>query len=430
MTGRRLCLTALLRMERDGAYSNLVLNALLSQYSLSREERALFTRLFYGVLEKKRLLDFQLEQLSSRPLCKLDDEVRCILEMGLYQLCFLDAVPDRAAVDESVRLCDFAHKKSAAGFVNALLRSFIRAGKKLASAQNPAVALSVDDSIWQLLSRQYGTEQARAMLTVQSTPQLYLRHNPEKGSMQQLLSTLEEFGVMADSCAELPGCVRVSGNLPIGLPCFEQGLFYVQDLSSQYCCAALEAAGAQRILDLCAAPGGKSFTLALTAGAQTPVVSCDINAGRVRLISDGAARLGITNITPTVQDGTVFNPALGLFDRVLCDAPCSGLGVLAKKPEIRYKNIKEDALFPLQSTLLAQAARYCAPNGLLVYSTCTVNRCENEQVVEDFLQKHPEFSQHPLCFSPDCFYRTFLPGKDEGDGFFVAAFQKQGGEQR
>ena len=430
---RELCLSALIRMEKDEAYSNIILNSLLEKSQLLREEKAFATRLFYGVLEKKLLLDYNISLLSKRPLKKLDAEVLCILRLGLYQLLFLDSVPDSAAVNESVKLCDFAKKNSAKALVNALLRTKIRQDKEIFTPKADdtsalSVCLSADESIVSLFLKQYGLEETEQIFAAFSKEtRQYIRINTRKTGFDALSKLLSEKHIFIENLEGVEGCavIKNSGDLS-HLKEFQQGLFYVQDLASQQCCAALEPQNASRILDVCAAPGGKSFTLALLADKNTEVVCCDVSQNRVSLIKKGKERLELSNIIPKINDAQIFNSELGRFDRILCDVPCSGLGVIGKKPEIRYKKIVPEALFSLQYDILQTSAKYLDNGGILVYSTCTLNKRENEDVVFKFLSEYSEFEPYPLPFAENGeFYKTFLPNRDGCDGFFVAAIRKK-----
>lgn len=426
-TSRELCLTALLRMEKDEAYSNIVLNALLEKCALSRDEKAFATRLFYGVLENKLLLDFNISLLSSKPISKLDVEILSILRMGMYQLLFMDSVPDSAAVNESVKLCYFTKKISAKGLVNALLRNKLRENKQIKLPQALNEQLSCDKSIAKLLCEQYSEEQTKEIFSAFSKDtKQYIKINAKKIGLPELSNRLKEKGIIISAHPTLSNCAVLdsSGDLA-HTDEFKNGLFFVQDLSSQLCAASLEAENAERILDVCAAPGSKTFSLAITAPDSAEIVSCDISENRVSLIEKGRERLSLENVKPTVNDATVFNEKLGQFDRVLCDVPCSGLGVIGKKPEIRYKKIEPDALFSLQYKILETSSRYLKSGGILVYSTCTLNKRENEAVIEKFLKEHDGFAPHTLKISEQGDYKkTFLPHKDNCDGFFVSAIKK------
>lgn len=428
---REVAITALLRVQRDGGYSNLVLDSILEKSNLSKEDKAFATRLFYGVIEKKILLDYNISKLATKPLSKLDAEILCILETGLYQLLFMDNVPDSAAVNESVKLCYFTKKSFAKGFVNALLRSKIRQNKQIllpeeADKNYLSVKISADKSIADIFEKQFGIEETLEIFSAfDGESNVYIRVNTNKTDVDGLMEKLKKYSIIAEKCS-MNDCLKLSKAVSLTKSDeFLNGEFYFQDLSCQYSCMALEAENAKRILDVCAAPGGKSFTISLLS-KNAEVVSCDISKNRVSLIEGGAKRLGLTNVKPTVQDATVFNEQVGLFDRILCDVPCSGLGVISKKPEIRLKKIDENALFETQMNILKNASRYLVSGGILVYSTCTLNKRENEDVINAFLNDHPDFEPHTLCFATDGeFTKTFMPNKDDCDGFFVSAIRKK-----
>lgn len=421
-TSRQLVLTALLRLEKDGGYSNLVLNSILLKSELSSQEKAFATRLFYGTVEKKLLLDYNVARLLKKP--KLDVEIQCILRMGMYQLLYMDNVPDNAVVNESVKLCTFAKKNSAKGFVNALLRNKIREGKQIClpnenDSKYLSVKYSVDESIISLFKEDYGEQKAEKILSAFSEEtRIFIKVNSLKTSSQKLIYDLNKSGITATEimrdCLEIKG----GGNL-VETEEFKNGEFFVQDLASQMCVNALECENAERVLDVCAAPGGKSFNAYISSGGKAEVVSCDISENRVSLIEEGNQRLNLSGVMPTVQDATVFNESLGVFDRVLCDAVCSGLGVISKKPEIRYKNIDKNALWKIQNDILSNASRYLKKGGILVYSTCTLNKRENEEVVENFLKAHSDFELYKNGA------KTFFPDSDLCDGFFVCTIKRK-----
>ncbi len=421
-TSRQLVLTALLRLERDGGYSNLVLNSMLQKSEFSPQEKAFATRLFYGTVEKKLLLDYNISKLLKKQ--KLDIEIRCILRMGMYQLLFMDNVPDNAVVNESVKLCAFAKKNSAKGFVNAVLRNKIREGKQINLPRENekdylSVKYSVNESIISIFKEDYGKEKAEKILSAFSDEtRIFIKVNSLKTTSQKLIDNLNKSGITAieimKDCLEIKG----GGNL-IETSEFKNGEFFVQDFASQMCVNALECENAKRILDVCAAPGGKSFNAYISSNGRAEVVSCDISENRVSLIEEGKQRLGLDGVIPTVQDASLFNESLGMFDRVLCDAVCSGLGVISKKPEIRYKNIDKNELWEIQNNILNNASRYLKKGGILVYSTCTLNKRENEEVVENFLKAHSDFEPYKEGA------KTFFPDSDFCDGFFVCAIKRK-----
>ncbi len=428
---REVCLSALLRVEKDKGYSNIVLDSLLSKAEISKEDKAFATRLFYGTLEKQILLDFNLSKLSNKPLDRLDKEILCILRMGLYQLLYMPNIPDSAAVNESVKLCYFTKKSFAKSFVNAALRNKIREGKKVLLPEESdkaylSVLLSADESITSLFESQFGREKTISIFSAfDSNNSQYVRVNTNKLREQDLIEKLAKNETLACK-TDVENCLKIekSAHL-VKTEEFERGEFYFQDFSCQCACKALDVEKAKRILDVCAAPGSKSFTLSqMSQGAE--VVSCDISENRVSLIKSGAQRLDIKNIKPTVQDATVFNENLGKFDRILCDVPCSGLGVIGKKPEIRLKKIDLNTLYETQLKILNNSSKYLEKGGVLVYSTCTLNRRENEDVVNAFLKQNADFEPHPLSISENGeFCKTFMPDTDDCDGFFVCSLRKK-----
>lgn len=426
-TSRELCLTALLRMEKDEAYSNIVLNTLLEKCSLGREEKAFATRLFYGVLEKKLLLDFNISQLVSKPIHKLDIEILSILRMGMYQLLFMDSVPDSAAVNESVKLCYFTKKISAKGLVNAVLRNKLRKNKEIKIPTTLNESLSCDKSISKLLCEQYSESETKEIFAAFSNDtKQYIKINAKKTSFFELKDLLKEKGIEIIEHPSVSNCAEVKTMGDVAhTDEFKKGLFFIQDLASQICVDSLCVQNAERILDVCAAPGSKTFSLSISAPDSAEIVSCDVSENRVSLIEKGRERLSLLNVKPIVNDATVFNEKLGQFDRVLCDVPCSGLGVIGKKPEIRYKKIEPDALFSVQYKILETSSKYLKSSGILVYSTCTLNKRENEAVIEKFLEEHTDFAPKFLEISEQSDYKiTLLPHKDNCDGFFISAIRK------
>lgn len=432
-TSREICLTALLRMEKDSGYSNLVLKSMLEKSSLNREDKSFVTRLFYGVIEKMKLIDFNISKLSNRPLSKLDPEIVCILRMGMYQLLFMESVPDNAAVDECVKLCTFAKKKSAGGFVNALLRNKIRENKEIMLPKEKdksylSIKYSVDESIISLFVKQYGLEKTEKMMKAFSKqPKHYIRVNTNKVSSEELKLKLQKQNIEIIPLEYPLGCCEVVTNANLTeLAEFKNGEFFVQDLASQMCAAALSPEGTHRFLDVCAAPGGKSFNMSISSNKESKIVSCDVSKNRLSLIKTSMERLGLKNIETMVQDATVPNEKMGKYDRILCDVLCSGVGIIGKKPEIRYKKVREKELFEPQMNILKTASNYLEKGGILVYSTCTLNKYENENVVLEFLKQNKDFEPCPLPFSENGeFYITLTPDEYECDGFFISSIRRK-----
>ena len=314
----------LMKMDSSEAYSNLLLDHVFSETDLSERDKAFAAALYYGVLERRLTLDYIIEKNSKIPFAKLDPAAVEILRTGLYQLLYMDSVPESAAVNESVKLCKKLKCFSAQGFVNGMLRSFIRGGKK----------------ITEKLIREYGTDFAvKALKASVGRPPVYARVNTLKTTTEKLLAELSKHRIKAEAYPGLENCIRLEkpGDIEKCAP-FRQGLFHVQDISSQLCCLTLRPVVNETVLDVCAAPGGKSFTLAELMGNNGKLYSMDLHDMRVGLIEDGASRLGIRIITAMQNDASKFNAELPQADRVLCDVPCSGLGVIRRKPEIKFKS--------------------------------------------------------------------------------------------
>lgn len=432
-SARAAAVRALMRQEQDG-YSNLVLQAALKKEQLSPRDAAFASQLFYGVLERRSLLDWRLAQCSARPLQKLDAAVLAILRSGLYQLCYL-RTPPSAAVNEAVRLTRVFGKSSAAGFVNAVLRRAPAADPAKAQfASEPerlAVLCSVSLPVAKLFYDTFGGE-AQAILEAFWQPQpTALRPNLLRTSAAALARALAQEGVQDIRPGAVPGSLlaRFAGS-PAASPRFAAGEYTVQGQASQLAALALDARPGQKVVDLCAAPGGKSLLLAQQMANTGQLFSCDVTPNRVSLIEKTFARCGIANAQTLCQDASLPDPRLAGADRVLCDVPCSGLGVLGKKPDIRYKNLESlNELTALQGAILRQGAAYLAPGGRLVYSTCTLNPAENAGVVGDFLREHPEFHPVPPPFVPqgarfEGEMLTILPTTAGFDGFFVACLER------
>lgn len=426
----------LLKMDSSDSYSNLLLDSVFAESDLSERDKAFAAALFYGVLERRLTLDYIIEKNSKIPFEKLEPAAVAVLRAGLYQLLYMPSVPESAAVNESVKICKQLKCFSAQGFVNGMLRGFIRNGKKISYlGMEPEKRLSVEYSCPEWLTKkllnEYGTEfTVKALKASVGKPPVYARVNTLKTTTDKLLAELSRCKIEACAYPGLENCIKLekSGDIEKCLP-FRQGLFHVQDISSQLCCLTLRPVVNETVLDVCAAPGGKSFTLAELMGNNGRLYSMDIHDMRVGLIEDGAARLGIKIITAMQNDAAKFNKELPQADRVLCDVPCSGLGVIRRKPEIKYKKPEEFAGLPeIQYQILETSAGYVKPGGTLVYSTCTLSRSENNEVAERFAEKHPEFApivQHvPYAGAAGDSMRTYCPDENGGDGFFTASFRR------
>ncbi len=429
-TPRALALTLLRRFEGDSLYSNLILDTALRRNPLSDADRGFLTALLYGVIERRLTLNYLIDALSDRPAAKLDTDVLILLRMGIYQLRYMDRVPTYAALNETVALAP----RHAKGFVNAVLRQYTRIGKDIQLPDRTTDAiryLSVAHSVpTELCSRfvdAFGMDRADAILAhANTTPPITLRLNPLKTDAAALRQKIEAVGVTVENALHTTDALRLPhGGNPATLPGFAEGEFFVQDEASVLCTKALDAKAGMTVLDICACPGSKSFGAAMDMRNHGTLRAFDLHKNKLSLIESGAARLGLTIISTAARDGRDFDPTLERSaDRVLCDVPCSGYGVLAKKPEIRYKSPALAAPLPdVQLAILENAARYVKIGGVLLYSTCTLLPEENENNVARFLARHPDFSLCPFTAgdidTPDGML-TLTPDLHGTDGFFMA----------
>ncbi|MBP0956364.1 MAG: 16S rRNA (cytosine(967)-C(5))-methyltransferase RsmB [Oscillospiraceae bacterium] len=435
----RLATYKLIERVEGSAYSNIALDSAFKDSSLSERDKAFAARLFYGVTERRITLEHLLSAYVSKPVSKLDKQVRIALMMGAYQLLYMDNVPDNAAVSESVELVKKLKKASASGMVNAILRSIIRDGKKLPEVKGDkykkmSVEYSCPEELIKRICEGYGEENARSLLENALLPSICtLRANTLKTSGAALAESLSERGVKA-YVSTLDENTVICENLRDVEKDedFIKGNYHAQDYSSQLCCKAVAPEPGETVIDLCAAPGGKTFTMAEMMGNKGRMIACELHEKRTGLIRRGAERLGLQIVEAVTNDARVHNPRLPIADRVLCDVPCSGYGVIRGKPEIRYKPLSDaDGLPRVQLEILSAAAEYVKEGGLLVYSTCTVNINENERVIEAFLEKRKDFSGEPFPEEMGDFFKgkfmTAVFAKDfGGDGFFICRLRKGG----
>lgn len=426
----------LLKMENSDSYSNILLDSALDEAGLSERDRAFASALFYGVTERKMTLDFVIKQYSSIDFGQIEPEALAVLRMGIYQMMYMDSVPVSAAVNESVKLCKKLKLFGAQGFVNGVLRGIARNNMQVDySGLDVGERLSIEYScprwIADKWTREYGEENAvKALKASIGAPPIYARVNTVKTTDEELLRILKKEGIKASVNPRLAGCIRLEKTGDIEQSeAFKEGLFHVQDVASQLCCLTLKPIVNETVLDICAAPGGKSFTMAELMGNNGRVISMDLYEQRVGLIAKGAERLGLRIVEPRENNAARFNEELPQADKVLCDVPCSGLGVIRRKPEIKYKEESEFEELPkLQRAILDVSSRYVKVGGTLVYSTCTLSRAENDEVAQDFANTHPDFSPIvqpiPYAGAENSPMRTFFPEEDGGDGFFTAAFRR------
>ncbi|MFI3141047.1 MAG: 16S rRNA (cytosine(967)-C(5))-methyltransferase RsmB [Clostridia bacterium] len=431
---RQVAFEALLKMHQDKAYSNLTLDAVLSKANLDTRDRSFVSNLFYGVVERQITIDYQLQRYLSQHLSKTKDEVLTILRMGVYQILFMDRVPTRAAVNESVNLTRANGVGFGAAVVNAVLRKVDQNGLVLPKGDDRSTYMSVKYSCnnWLVrkLIREYGEEVTENFLESSlKVPKICIRVNSTKVSQEKLMELLEKEGVIVTKTYLKNALfIKLTNKSIDKLQCYRAGLFHVQDLSSQLCVRAIEAKAGHTVIDLCSAPGGKTYTTAQYMKNQGEVLAFDIHDHKIRLVENGAKRLGLTIIKGRVSDASKINQIMPKADRVLCDVPCSGFGIIGRKPEIKYKSEDCTETLPrIQYEILNAGATYVKDGGRLIYSTCTLNKDENEGVCEKFLEKHEDFVAISVLneISADK-YKTLMPNKNDCDGFFVACFEKRG----
>lgn len=433
---RAAAVSALIRQEQDG-FSNLILDAELRRQKLDGRDKAFASAIFYTVLEHRGTLDYILEQFLPKGLARLDPPVREILRSALAQARYMQ-VPISAAVNEAVKLTRSFKKSSASGLVNAVLRracAYDLSGASFADACEQLMVLgSAGRDVAQVLHTYYPDE-ALGILTQPADGGLTsLRANPLKATPEKLCSLLEELGVQDVHPGFVEGSVlaRFEGS-PADKELFRQGYYHVEGQASQLAALCVEAAPGQTVLDLCAAPGGKTLLLAEQMQDTGRLVSCDVTENRVGLIRAAVQRMGFACVETRCNDAAHPAPDLPMADCILTDVPCSGLGILAKKPDIRYKALDEARyaqLLATQASILDAAAGLLKPGGRLVYSTCTIHPAENQQQIQAFLQRHPEFTlASPSPAMPQGMRCTpygmlSIPTETGMDGFFICAMQK------
>ena len=440
---RKIAFNTIYRVLYKDAYSALAINSAIKENNLSGIDASFLSHLVYGVLERKILIDYILAQYSKIKPKKIENKTLIILELGIYQLLFLDKVPDTAAVDESVKLSKKVGAYKSSGFINAVLRNIVRNGKKynLPDEKDEVLYLSVMYSCPEFLVskwiKQYGKENTIGILKgLANRPPLTIRVNTLVTTKEKLKNELVECGVVATDVPYLDNALNIEQTGAIEtLKPYIEGKFYVQDSASQLCCEIVDTKQNMTVCDVCSAPGGKSIYCAINMNNKGKVYSYDLFEHKIKLINDSAKRLGIDIISTQLRDAQRKDFPIPDCDRLLCDVPCSGFGIIRRKPEIRYKKATiVDNLPLLQYSILCTNADMLPIGGVLVYSTCTLCDEENICVVERFLKEHTGFEPVPIEL-PEKFERfidepqhvlTLLPHKNMTDGFFIAKFRKVG----
>lgn len=435
-TAREVALNCLIAGEKQGAWSDGYLRNSIRRAELNSRDAALATKLTFGVLQNRILLDWHLSRLSSTPIDKMEPAVRDNLRLGLYQMSMLDRIPPHAAVNEAVKLTKrYVKNPKAASFVNAILRSFEREMKNgLPQPKDLYVRYSHPEWLVKEFAKALPADELEALLIADNDqPPTQAQVNTLLTTSDELLEELKSYGVNASAHSWLPNCLELEdlGNLE-HLKAFQEGKFYIQDAAAKLSVLAANPKPEMKVLDVCAAPGGKSFATAIAMENHGSIISCDLHPHKIRLISESAEQLGLTIIKAMEKDGRKFEPKWeNQFDLVIVDAPCSGLGVIRKKPDIRYKDPAPLARLPqIQREILQNASKYVRPGGILLYSTCTVLQRENEAVVYDFLQQQPDFSLTAFTLpnpigTIDSGMITLWPHRHHTDGFFIAKLIKK-----
>lgn len=428
MTPRQAALLSVNSCIKNGRYSNIELSTVIKKYKFEGLDKSFFTALFYGTIEKMITIDYCIEKISKRKTQELDNMVLCLVRTGLYQILFMDRVPDSAACNESVELAKRYCPKSSVGFVNAVLRTASRSKDKLFDMMKREKGLyshslisGVPLEILESWENDYGKDKAKSLARYfgNYSQSMTLRVNSLKITRERMLDSLGNIASPSKNCES---AIKLSGSFPVEeLYGFREGLFFLQDEASQIAMSLINTDSVPEgglVLDLCACPGGKSFSAAINLGGKCRIISRDLHENKLSLVMSGAERLGISDCMEiSAHDARVTDEALlGKADAVICDVPCSGLGVIAKKPDIKFKPLSETARLPeIQKAILDTAKNYVKKSGFIVYSTCTLKAAENEDIVNRFLEENDDF-----CLDGEFGMKTLFPDETGTDGFFIA----------
>ena len=432
MTAREAALRTLVACEKQDAWADAFLKRALKENNLDSRDAALATRLTFGVVQNRILLDWYIDRFAKG---KLDLNVRTALRIGVYQILFLSRIPVSAAVNESVKLTrKFCKNPSAAGLVNAVLRNIERSRATLTPPADLSVKYSHPQWLVDLFVKRLGEIETEKLLECHNSDVPTMAQvNTCKTDTETLLEKLTAQGIETQRHPWLKDCLTLqgTGNLE-RLESFQNGEFYIQDAAA---CLAAQAAGAQagmKVLDVCAAPGGKSFAAAIAMGNKGEIISCDIHPHKQKLIEAGAQRLGLDCVRAMTQNAKErVGEWENAFDLVIADVPCSGLGIIRKKPDIRYKDPAALAGLPaIQKDILDNVCAYVKPGGVLIYSTCTLLERENEAIVSEFVHEHTEFALEKLTLPEpvgqvESGYVTLWPHIHGTDGFFIAKLRRR-----
>ncbi len=442
-TPRTAAIKALADIHRHEKYSNIAWEEFLSNTVMPEQDRSLASRLFYGVIERRIPLDYVLCSFCRTPLKRLHPLVLETLRVALYQLLYMDKIPDSAAVNEAVLAVRQLKQGQASGFVNGVLRNILRKKESLFSGlptgnAGLSITYSCPEELITLWQSAYGSTLTEQLLqSINEVPNAYIRVNTLKTDDEKFSKKLTNLGISHQISTEIPHCFQLNcAYLLNNLEYQDKNCYYYQDMASQIACFCLGALPNESIADVCAAPGGKSFTVSQYMENKGNILACDIYSAKCETMQKRAKEFGVSILQTAKRDASLSctKEQRGAFDRVICDVPCSGLGVIRRKPEIRYKSLSEFAELPqLQYTILEKSAEMVKSGGVLQYSTCTLNPAENEQVTQRFLREHPEFEPRTLPI-PSLFAAsgltpshqiTLFPPIHGTDGFYIAGFCKK-----
>ncbi len=437
---REMALEILLEVERNGAYPNVLLKQTLDKYIyMEKQERAFLTRLVEGTVERKLTLDFYINSVSKTPVNKMKPVMRCIMRLSAYQIFFMDSVPDSAACNEGVKLAQKKGFSTLKGFVNGVLRNLARQKKEIQIPEgNLSLEYSVPEWLVEKIIREYGFENAKNMFAslYENVGTTTIRVNHSKISTEECRKLLENEGVQVKKAPYVENALEISGyDSLMMLNSFQQGYFQVQDVSSMLVGLAADPKPNDKVIDVCAAPGGKSIHVADLLKGTGHVEARDLTDYKVGLIEENIERLGFTNISAKKADACILDEAAKeTVDIVIADLPCSGLGVLKKKSDIKYRmsQAQIEELVQLQREIIKNAVTYVKPDGTLIYSTCTVTKEENQEQVDWILENLPlklvslagDLSDELLKNTDREGCLQLLPGRENADGFFLAKFRK------
>lgn len=435
MKAREIAYKVLLDIEKNKNYSNMAINKHFKDVKMSNQDRGLATEIIYGVIENKYYIDYMIDKLSKVKTNKMEIYVKTLLRMGIYQIMFLNSISDYAAVNETVNLAKKKNSK-VSGFINGILRNVIRQKEEIGKVKTKddvdylAIKYSYDKWMIRNWMIHFGKEFTEELLEANNErPNIYLRTNTLKITRDELIKKLEKQNIKAEKVNVVEEAIKVEHLKDIeNNSLYKEGLFTVQDVSSMLVGKVMNPKENSLVLDVCSAPGGKTTHMATLMNNTGQVVSRDIYDHKLKLIKAASKRLGLTNVDVEEFDGMKLDrESIAKFDYVLADVPCSGLGIIRRKPEIKYKEKEEfRQLPPIQKKILENASKYVKVGGTLIYSTCTIQDSENIDVVNEFLQKNKNFELVPIkevnvdLENQEKGYMKIYPNVHDMDGFFIS----------